>query len=183
MSSDPFPEHLDALRLFARNGSITATLPLSRLQRFSEQLLDSDGDVAVSLDFGRDEQQRPLLSGSLETEVRVSCQRCMEPLVLEMQCELALLALSSEAEIKALQSDDAALDAVVMDPETGFDVLAVIEDELLLSLPLVAMHDETDCSDALNAYQRQREAEESEAEVSQNPFAVLAKLKRNDDPN
>jgi uncharacterized protein len=68
-----------------------------------------------------------------------------------------------------------------MDPEQGLDVLAVIEDELLLSLPLVPMHEEADCSDALNAYQHKREAEESAAEPTQNPFAVLAALKRNDD--
>lgn len=183
MSSDPFPEHLDAIRLFARSGSVTAALPISRLQRFAEPLLDSDGDVAVDLLFGHDEEQRPLLSGSLHTAVRVICQRCMEPLELEIDCELALLVLSSEAEVQALQDEDAALDAVVMDPETGLDVLAVIEDELLLSLPLVAVHEETDCSDAFNAYKRKREAEDKEAEQAQNPFALLAQLKRNDDPH
>jgi uncharacterized protein len=181
MSSDPFPEHLDTLKLFTRNGSVTATLPLSRLHRFAEHLLDTNGEVAVDLHFSHDEEQRPVLSGSLRTEVRVSCQRCMETLELELDCELALLVLESEAEVKALQSEDAELDALVMDPEQGLDVLAVIEDELLLSLPLVPMHEEADCSEALNAYQRKREVEESAAEPAQNPFAVLATLKRNDD--
>jgi len=183
MSSDPYPEHLDALRLFARDGSITATLPFARLHRFAEQLLDSDGSVAVNLHFGHDEEQRPLLSGSLRTEVKISCQRCMEPLELELECDVALLALASDDEVQALHSTDTALDAVIMHADTGFDVLAVIEDELLLSLPVVAVHEESDCSAALNAFRRKQEEAERAEEVAQNPFAVLAQLKRNDDPH
>ncbi|MDR2213494.1 MAG: YceD family protein [Pseudomonadales bacterium] len=179
MSPGPFPEHLDALKLFARNGSVSATLPLSKLPRFAAYLLDTEGEVAVALHFGHDEEGRPLLSGSLRTEVRVSCQRCMEPLELELDCELALLALASEAEVQALSSEEAALDALVMDPEQGLDVLAVIEDELLLSLPLVPMHMELDCSEAFNAYQRQAQ-QTAASEAKQSPFAALAALKGND---
>ncbi|MDR0781480.1 MAG: YceD family protein [Pseudomonadales bacterium] len=178
MSSDPFPEHLDALKLFARNGSVTATLPLSKLHRFAASLLDTEGAVAVDLHFGHDEEQRPRLSGSLHTEVRVNCQRCMEALPLKLDCELALLVLESEAAVKALQGEDAALDALVMDPEQGLDVLAVIEDELLLSLPLVPLHAAADCSAVLNAYQREHAVQESVV----HPFAVLATLKRTGDP-
>jgi uncharacterized protein len=181
MSSDPFPEHLDTLKLFARNGVVSAALPLARLHRFAEHLLDTQGVVVVDLHFGHDEEQRSVLRGSLRTKVRVSCQRCMEALELDLVCELSLLVLASEAEVKALQREDAVLDTLVMDPEQGLDVLAVIEDELLLSLPLVPLHEAANCSEALNAYQRQRAVEERAAGPVQHPFAVLATLKRNDD--
>lgn len=180
MSSDPFPEHLDAVRLFARNGSIVASLPLRRLPRFAEHLLDQDGQVAVALHFGHDADARPLLSGKVHAEVQLRCQRCMEPLVLTLDCELSLLVVESEAELKALPDEDTALDALVMDPEQGLDVLAVIEDELLLSLPLVPMHPARDCSEVLNSFRREQEREQEETKVRNNPFAVLASLKRDD---
>ncbi|HWK53461.1 MAG TPA: YceD family protein [Hyphomicrobiales bacterium] len=177
MSSDPFPEHLDAVRLFARNGSIVASLPLGRLPRFTEHLLDSEGQVAVALHFGHDEEERQHLSGTLRVEVRLRCQRCMEPLPLALECELDLLVFDSEAELQALPDEEDALDALVVDSERGLDVLAVIEDELLLSLPLVPMHPASDCSETLNAYQRKQE----ESQERSNPFAVLASLKREND--
>lgn len=176
MSSDPFPEHLDAVRLFARDGSIVAPLPLARLPRFTEHLLDSDGQVAVALHFGHDEEGRQLLTGTLRTEVRLKCQRCMEPMSLTLACELALLVLDSEAELQALPDEEKALDALVMDPEQGLDALAVIEDELLLSLPLVPMHPANDCSEAFNTYQRKQ----GETQERSNPFAMLATLKKRD---
>lgn len=176
MSSDPFPEHLDAVRLFARNGSIVASLPLARLPRLAEHLLDNTGEVAVTLHFGHDEEERQLLSGTLRTDLRLRCQRCMEPLLLPIECELALLVLDSEAELRALPDEEDALDALVMDPAQGLDVLAVIEDELLLSLPLVPMHPASDCSEAFNSYQRKQE----ETRERNNPFAALASLKQRD---
>ena len=178
MSLDPFPDHLDAVRLFARNGSVSAFLPVFRLQRFTSNLFDNyglenQGDVKVQLHFGHDEERRQRLSGSLQTDVRVLCQRCMQPLSLELECELALLVLENEEAVAALQGDEALLDAIVMGPD-GLDVLEVLEDELILSLPLIPVHEEASCNEALNAL---RIKEGREEEGKPNPFSVLAALK------
>jgi len=67
-------------------------------------------------------------------------------------------------------------DAVTMQEE-GLDVIALIEDELILSLPMVPMHADPACNQALNAL---RQGMDPVEEVRPNPFAVLAALKAQD---
>jgi uncharacterized protein len=69
-------------------------------------------------------------------------------------------------EVALAQDDDCEEDLLVMSPQ--FDLLNLLEDELLLDLPLVPMHER--CPDSLPAL------EQPEA-VKPNPFAVLAGLK------
>jgi uncharacterized protein len=62
--------------------------------------------------------------------------------------------------------------------EDPMDLLALIEDELLLALPIVPTHDPKECQPPADL----NEPEPSEDEVTRsNPFSVLAQLKR--DPN
>jgi uncharacterized protein len=63
-------------------------------------------------------------------------------------------------------------EGVVM-AEEGLDVVALIEDELLLSLPMIPMHDDPSCNRVLNELKEGGSAEESRP----SPFAVLAALK------
>ncbi len=62
--------------------------------------------------------------------------------------------------------------------EDPLDLLALVEDELLLALPIVPLHDPEICQPPVGP----DEPEPSEDEVTRsNPFSVLAQLKR--DPN
>lgn len=170
MSSAPFPERIDAVKLFARKGSITADLPLARLQRFTDQLSGKAGQVAVDLHFGEDEEGRRLLTGTLDTRVLVTCQRCLQDLQLDLHCQLSLLVFDTEDELLELPESQ---DAVTM-PEDGLDVVALIEDELILSLPMVPVHEDLTCNQTLNALNQGRDPV---VETRPNPFAVLAGLK------
>ncbi len=174
MSSDPFPERIDTVKLFARLGSISAVLPLANLQRFTDYLSAQTGQVAVSLKFGADEGGQRLLSGALDTQVQVTCQRCLQDLKLELHCSLSMLVFDTEDELQEkLQELPESCDAVTM-PEAGLDVLALIEDELILSLPMVPMHADAACNKALTAFKQEPAPE---AVSRPNPFAVLAALK------
>jgi len=181
MSSAPFPERIDAVKMFARMGSITADLPLARLKRFSAQLsADSKArSIAVDLQFGRDEEGRRLLSASLDGKVPVACQRCLQDMELELHSELSLLVFDTEEELAELPfggaGGEGSREGVVM-TEDGLDVVALIEDELLLSLPMIPMHDDPSCNRVLNELKEGGTGGES-AENRPNPFAVLAALK------
>lgn len=178
MSSDPFPERIDTVKLFARKGSISAVLPLARLQRFTEYLSVQTGQIAVELRFGADEGGQRLLSGTLDTQVRVTCQRCLQDMELKLHCSLSMLVFDTEEELqdklqRGLNELPEDRDAVTM-PEEGLDVVALIEDELILSLPMVPMHADAACNKALNALKQDAEPE---AVSRPGPFAVLAALK------
>lgn len=170
MSSAPFPERIDAVKMFARMGSITADLPLARLQRFSDQLSGNAQEraIAVDLQFGRDEEGRRLLTAALDGKVRVVCQRCLQDMELDLHSTLSLLVFDTEEELEKLPESR---DGVVM-TEDGLDVVALIEDELILSLPMIPMHDDPSCNRVLNQLK-----EGGGANERPNPFAVLAALK------
>jgi uncharacterized protein len=168
MSPDPFPERIDAVKLFARNGAIKAALPLARLQRLTASLSDSHAEVAVDLQFGLDEEGRGLLRGTLDVPVTVVCQRCLQPMPLQLHSTLALLVVEDDAALQELEADE---DAVAL-CEGQLDLPALIEDELILSLPLVPLHEDTNCNAVLAAF---REVGSS-PEARPNPFAVLAGL-------
>lgn len=170
MSYDPFPERIDAIKLFARNGSISAALPLARLQRLTASLADTGGKVAVELEFGHDEEGRQLLTGTLDVPVRVLCQRCLQEMALDLHSDLHLLVTESDEKLQELPETE---DAVVMD-ESGLDVPALIEDELILSLPLVPMHADPACNEVFNALRQDSSATAGSAKP--NPFSVLAGL-------
>jgi uncharacterized protein len=170
MSSAPFPERIDAVKMFARMGSITADLPLARLQRFSEQLSGTAQTraVAVDLTFGTDEEGRRLLSGTLDTQVPVACQRCLQDMEIVLHSTLSLLVFDTEEEVEQLPESR---EGVVM-TEDGLDVVALIEDELILSLPMIPMHEDPACNRVLVKLK-----EGGEPESRPNPFAALAALK------
>jgi uncharacterized protein len=186
MPSDPFPELPDANRLFARNGEINAALPFSRLKRFSDCLSDPEGQVDVVLNFDLDEEGRRRLSGSLDAVATLLCQRCLQPLQVELHSSLKLLFVDSEAEVKQASHTDA--DDVIVDKGESPDVLAIIEDELILSLPLAPVHEKDSCNTALNALRQETTAEKlgensKDENRKQNPFAILATLKQKTDKN
>jgi uncharacterized protein len=192
MSPDPFPEHTDTSRLFARNGSVSAVLPLAKLERLVASLADpgqpTADQVSVDLAFGHDEEGRRRLTGSLQTSVMQLCQRCLQPMQQELHCELDLLVLDSEEELKALPEAEAVSMDVIVGEAGELDLLAVIEDELLLSMPLVPMHEDTDCSAVLTDLKSKavgasgedggKDAGKDGGEGRRtNPFAALAALK------
>lgn len=182
MSLGPFPEQIDTIKLFAKNGILAADLPLAKLQRLTDSLHEDSGVVAVNLLFGSDEGKKRVLSGTLDTSVKVLCQRCLQEIVLELHCRLLLKVCSNEQELHDLPETE---DGIIMEEE-GLNILDVIEDELILSLPLVPVHADVNCNASLNALTqantgtkgKSKNSNTDEAqEAKQNPFAVLATLK------
>ena len=138
---------------------------LSRLKRLALAIKR----VSVELEFGRDEQGKPCLSGELQAELDLECQRCLEAMPFSLHKRFHLQLVWDEAEAKALSSD--------REPwivgESEEDLVAILEEEILLDLPVVPKHD-FDCIDAqLLSYGEGAAVEESPT----NPFSVLADLK------
>lgn len=206
MSTGPFPDRVDTARLFARYGRIDAALPLQRLVRLQSSLADADGEAIVALQFGLDAEGRKQLTGSIRAELHLACQRCLRSLPLQVASELDLLVFNDRQELeRQLYDGGYDRDVLVLDEarETGvdlplagkpggkavsrpltpeasqeLDLLALVEDELLLSLPLAPVHENDDCSEAWNSLREQSEALEREVvSAAPSPFAVLAQLK------
>ena len=178
MSLEPFPERVDPRKLFTRNGEVNGVVALSRLKRLGHYLSNENGQVEASLRFGRDESKQRLVSGSLKGNVQMLCQRCLSETTVELATELYVVVLGNtdkgNERARELLAND--IDAVQVD-EDDLDVLSLIEDELILGLPIVVMHAEKDCNNELNRLNVEA-VEAASTEVKPSAFAGLATLKK-----
>ena len=147
--------------------------PIAKLERLSELLLSNEGNLQARISLGKREKIR-YLQGSVSVNLQVTCQRCLQPMSLPLETEFQLALVTSEAQADELPDDYEPL--LVEEDKTNLP--AILEDELLLAMPLVAMH-EHDCSEYLQQQKHRQavEAEQQQAEKEkQNPFSVLKDL-------
>jgi uncharacterized protein len=134
------------------------------LLRVSEYLVSTEGDLNCELQGGRCEDEghfelRLVVSGALA----LRCQRCLEALQFPLQVDKRLRLVNPGAEWPEDSLEDGSADAVEASREMV--VGALIEDEVLLALPISPRHET--CSTP--------RSKRLEQEAS--PFAVLRKLK------
>ncbi|MDC1287990.1 YceD family protein [Gammaproteobacteria bacterium] len=158
----------------AQKGCFEGEIALSELKRLVELLrLDDAGvdgrSIAIRFEFLRSEYEVPMVAGRLQTRLELECQRCLKPLELAMDADFRLLIDASD-ELLGNSSED-----TIYSDDGYVDITAVVEDELILALPLVALHEDTACNENWRASELQ-----AEPPVKENPFAVLQQLKTTD---
>ncbi len=180
MLKQSFPETIEIRKFISKEAVLKTLLPLSLFQRFREYLHKSEAeqsqDVAVDLQFIKDPIGRNIISGSAEVSIELTCQRCLKGVRHELASKLTVQVLD-EAKLKE-ETGDRELDEneldVVFSQGGDLDLLAVVEDELIVSLPIVVYHEEQDCNKAF----RQLKAEADAEQNRESPFAELEVLKR-----
>lgn len=135
-SSESVP--FDAFDLARRQGRLQGSVPLAWLTRLAGALAQCDGAVEYSIDAGIDERGRPGARLSLSADLRLVCQRCGAGMPWRLERTVDFRLVRSEAELDEVALDDDALEAIVAAGSS--DAVAWIEDEAILSLPLVARH-------------------------------------------
>lgn len=98
----------------------------------------------------------------------MTCQRCLEPVEVAVEADFNLGVAASEEAAKQLPRS---YDPLIIEGEE-IELLSVVEEELILSLPFDAYHD--DCSINTSFGEAEAVAEDNE---KPNPFSVLAQLK------
>lgn len=176
MHSDPFdPRRLDLLRLADSAGMAAGEWPSELLMRLAEDAPPAaDGGVHWS---ARGERRavpagvpQTWLHLKASTLVRLTCQRCLQPLDEALTAERSFRFVADEAEAER-QDEVSEEDVLAMPPRGRLDLLPLVEDELILALPLVPRH--AHCPQPLPV----PEERPDEAPV-EHPFAALAALKQ-----
>ncbi len=122
-----------------RSEQVSGEIGPNNLSRLAS-LLYSDADqqrIEVQLSFHRGAQGFPEISGKVSGSVELRCQRCLGALVWPVDLEFRLLVVESENDVDEIAEP---FDSVVAG-EHGLDLLSLIEDEVLGSLPLAPMHE------------------------------------------
>lgn len=167
--SERLPVHVDPVTLADQGRALEGRVAVSALERLGLSLHDSEGDLEVALRFGRDEQQRRAVHGTVRGELHLMCQRCLSVYPLPVALELELVLVDDEAEADALPEE---LDALVVG-KRALHTVDIIEDDLILALPLVARcPTEGGCAAAVELLDSEA-LEAGEGPETQRPFAGL----------
>lgn len=167
------PASIDPIQLAERGARLTGTLPLKSMPRLMQTALDDSGDVQVDLAFEREEGEKVfVMHGTLRARLKVTCQRCLEGMDLDIEASPWLI-LQRSAE--RAEREDA--DVLVSDKPLSLSGLA--EDELLLVMPMAPLHEAGKCPAGIRAARAAGTAgSKPSGQNRKNPFSVLSKLKK-----
>ncbi|ROR32637.1 YceD family protein [Inmirania thermothiophila] len=165
--SAPLPRWIDPYELVADRARLVGRVPAASMGRLAGLVEALPEAVSVDLAFGLDAERHCTVTGRVEATVVLLCQRCLRPFEAVLASEVSLALVRDEAAAPALPER--------YDPLVAAGRIALgdlVEDELILALPVVARHEVCEPPVPL--------AGEAVSPRRANPFAVLARLRRED---
>ena len=146
MSESQIPAYVDTRKAFHEGAAVSGNLSLKKLELFQEYLSAPVGSVKVELFFRIAESGQRQITGRVAASVQVYCQRCLAPLGIELADDIRLVLLKDEAKAADLEPS---FDPLICE---GFklELATVIEEQLILSLPIVSYHPKGECVSELS---------------------------------
>jgi uncharacterized protein len=129
---------IDAFELARKRMRMEGRVPLTQLARLAGTLADAAGEIDYSIAGWIDTQGRPGAHLCLKADLVFVCQRCGENVAWRLERLVDFRFVRTEVELEEVALDDDGLEAIVASRST--DVLTWIEDEAILSLPLIPRH-------------------------------------------
>ncbi|NJD30977.1 MAG: hypothetical protein FIB04_03745 [Gammaproteobacteria bacterium] len=159
---------VNAVELAGRSATLERELERTKLPRLAEAGALDGTVVHARLTFGLFEA-RPTVEVSVAGRVMLPCQRCLRPCACEVDDTSQVVVVADDAE-----EAPGGFDPVVGDAE-HLSVTELIEEQILLGMPLVPMHeDAAECGES--AADEHIVAAGAPAEEKQRPFANLREL-------
>jgi len=166
------PVEVNPYRLVEQGQMFDGVSDIAELSRIADLLADKAGTLSVSLKFYRNESALPALQGQITGDISLICQRCLDKMILPISCTVDLVFVSSDEKAQSLQ------DGYETYLVEGSRILLndLIEDEVLLGIPHLLVHDE--CEPYRPLIEATPETiSQTVLEEKENPFAVLQNLK------
>lgn len=164
----------DALDLAARGDALEGKLDVSQRARVADRIAPTP--VKATVDWriagAHDELKRPMLIVTVEGDLPLVCQRCLQTFDEHVAQRSELLLARNGTELKQLDAEEREVVLAV----TPLETTTLVEDELLLSLPYAPRHPEGKCPPGTRVAG-------AEPAHKTSPFARLAALKREDPGN
>jgi uncharacterized protein len=132
-------QRFDAFKLAAGEGELRGEIEPRALERLADRVAEGPGRVDWSIRGSADAQGRAALVIAIDGAVPLECQRCLKPLQQPVRQTTTLLLARDNAGL--VQLDDASEHEVIL-ADAPLDPVALVEDELLLSLPFAPRHED-----------------------------------------
>jgi uncharacterized protein len=163
---------IDSLEFARAEEELQGRLPAASFERLQDYLVDAEGSVEFVVKGDLDRERRPMLRLEISGMLHLRCQRCLKVLPYALRLSNTLL-LVREARQSAVDPDPHVPEFIEASPE--LDVAALVEDEILLGLPIAPRHEEGGCRGVPGGVHESAEGP--------SPFAALAPLNMHRDRN
>ena len=157
------PDQLKLFNFAKKEINLSGLYQISDFPKVSEIVSNKRDKVVVELSFYLKNNKTPCVEGIIELDVVLACQRCLDNLSIALKVNINLAFVRNDQESEEL---DLNYDIYVIEEEE-LATHDLISDEILLSIPMVPIHD-YDCIKEINE-------QEIVEEKSENPFAILKK--------
>jgi len=145
--------------------------------RLKENVVFTEAAVVANITFQRGMYGYPLVQGAVEAKVRMRCERCLDEVAVEVNPEISVLVTPKEDDFQEKQGEEAENLPDIHECEgKNLELADLIEEEILLALPLVPKHKDISlCNQDMIAWLAANEGpDEDQAPARKNkPFAIL----------
>lgn len=156
---------IDPLEFAERSREIHGTIRLPELGGLADCLSSTDGELDYWLRGGADRRGRPILDLEVKGRLQLVCQRCLRGFDFTVASSVHFVVLAGADAMLPPEENQDVEDYL---PAESQSVRAMVEEEVLLALPMAPMHEDgTECTDIADPLREQKET----------PFSVLRKLK------
>ena len=145
MDDCSLPEYADVTKVFLQELEISGSISLANLANLKGILNNDNGRLWVNLRFFQNKSGRRIITGKLRADLQVLCQRCLQPLELDIEDDINLAVVERESDSKGLEA--------IYDPwvckEHKLSLADLVGEQLILALPIVSLHSDPNCLEKL----------------------------------
>jgi uncharacterized protein len=151
---------------------------MPRVEKEASALNPGDGfhwDLETHFEDSPGTEPRQILDLGLKGRLHLVCQRCLQDCAIDLDENRRFLLVATEDEADAHPLEDDEQEPLVVSQH--FNLLETIEDEILLSLPLIPKHPEGFCEPHASTFGQEGDVEAPNER--ENPFNILKNMKKN----
>lgn len=164
---------VNVFEMARRHETLSGEVSVATLPRLAAALVNTDSTVAYKAQGFIDAQARPSMRLAIEVALPLLCNRCEQPLLLDIEAESVFYFVNSQERLDEEPIDDTPEEALLGSEQ--FDLAELIEDEAILALPLAPRHEF--CSPAPAKKGAGARPAVSPVPERKHPFADLASLR------
>ncbi len=168
------PDRVAPWQLTQSGQQVCGQVPLAQMPRLVLVLPNTEGEAKVSLAFSCDEIGRCYVHGRIKARPQLICQRCLQPMEWPLEIQVRLVLTMNESGINGWCDG---YELWIVEKEATASLWNLVEDEMLLALPIAARHPVDKCS--AGEENKEKGERDSLAERRSNPFYALKSLSKN----
>jgi uncharacterized protein len=174
MQKVKLPKMVDPIKSATKRSEYRGVMLTCDMTRLLGLVADIANEVDIEVEFKKDEQGLTYFNGHMSCSASLLCQRCNNVFAHQINVSFCFSPVQG-ADKEYIDELPDAYEPVEVNDHGEINLLQTFEDELILSLPIVALHAEEDCNVKAN---NMSFGVIEPADERPNPFAVLKELKR-----